>query len=82
MGATVTITQLCGRELRLDGSGRTAPRAIRESKQFNKCERGTHQAKRQDMQSEGLDPDRLLAEVRETPWGGDILARFAQLADG
>ncbi len=28
------------------------------------------------------DPDRLLAEVRETRWGGDILARFAQLADG
>jgi len=39
------------------------------------------EAKRQDMQAEGLDPDRLLAGVRETRWGNDILARFAQLAD-
>jgi len=43
--------------------------------------RGYVEAKRQDMQAEGMDPDRLLAEVRETRWGGDILARFAQLAD-
>jgi len=41
--------------------------------------RGYIEAKRPDMQAEGLDSDRLLAEVRETPWGGDILARFAQL---
>jgi len=40
------------------------------------------EAKRQDIQAEGLDPDRLFAEVRETRWGDDILARFAQLADG
>ncbi len=33
------------------------------------------------MPAEGLDPDRLLAEVREPRWGDDILARFAQLAD-
>ncbi|MEX1309115.1 MAG: glutamine amidotransferase [Candidatus Sulfomarinibacteraceae bacterium] len=43
--------------------------------------RGYIEAKRRDMQREGLDPDRLLAEVRETRWGGDILARFARLAD-
>lgn len=43
--------------------------------------RGYIEAKRQDMQAEGLEPDRLLAAVRETRWGGDILARFAQLAD-
>jgi len=40
------------------------------------------EAKRQDMQAEGLEPDRLLAGVRETRWGGDILARFAQPANG
>jgi GMP synthase (glutamine-hydrolysing) len=40
------------------------------------------EAKRQDMEAEGLDPDPLLTRVRETRWGGDILARFAQLADG
>ena len=39
------------------------------------------EAKRQDMQAEGLDPNRLLTEVHETRWGDDILARFAQLAD-
>ena len=43
--------------------------------------RGYIEAKRHDMLAEGLDPDRLLAEVRETPWGDDILARFTQLAD-
>jgi GMP synthase (glutamine-hydrolysing) len=42
--------------------------------------RGYVEAKRQDMQAEGLDPDRLLAGVRETPWGEAILARFAELA--
>jgi len=44
--------------------------------------RGYIEARRDDLQAEGLDPDGLLAAVRETPWGGDILARFAQLADG
>ncbi len=43
--------------------------------------RGYIEAKRHDMQTEGLEPDRLLAGVRETRWGNDILARFAQLAD-
>jgi len=43
--------------------------------------RGYIEAKRRDMEREGLDPDRLLADVRETRWGGDILARFARLAD-
>jgi GMP synthase (glutamine-hydrolysing) len=42
--------------------------------------RGYIEAKRRDMRREGLDPDRLLAEVRETRWGGDILARFERLA--
>jgi GMP synthase (glutamine-hydrolysing) len=40
------------------------------------------EARRHDMLAEGLEPDRLLANVRETHWGGDIMARFAQLADG
>ncbi len=40
------------------------------------------EAKRHEMEAEGLDPDQLLAGVRETRWGGDILTRFAQLADG
>ncbi len=39
------------------------------------------EAKRDDIQAEGLDPGRLLAGVRETRWGGDILARFARLSD-
>jgi GMP synthase (glutamine-hydrolysing) len=39
--------------------------------------RGYIEAKRHDMRAEGMDPDRLLAGVRETRWGGDILARFA-----
>jgi GMP synthase (glutamine-hydrolysing) len=39
------------------------------------------EARRDDLQAEGLDPDGLLAAVRETRWGDDILARFAQLAD-
>ncbi len=43
--------------------------------------RGYIEARKDDLQSEGLNPDRLLAEVRETRWGGDILARFAQLVD-
>jgi GMP synthase (glutamine-hydrolysing) len=43
--------------------------------------RGYIEAKRQDMRAEGLEPDRLLAEVRETRWGSDILARFAQVVD-
>lgn len=43
--------------------------------------RGYIEAKRRDMQREGLDPDRLLADVRETRWGGEILARFARLVD-
>jgi GMP synthase (glutamine-hydrolysing) len=43
--------------------------------------RGYIEAKRQDMSTEGLDPDRLLAGIRETRWGGDILARFAHRAD-
>lgn len=43
--------------------------------------RGYIEAKRRDMLREGLDPDRLLADVRETRWGGDILARFARLVD-
>jgi len=42
--------------------------------------RGYIDAKRHDMLAEGLDPDHLLAEVRETHWGSEILARFAQLA--
>lgn len=44
--------------------------------------RGYIEAKRDDIRAEGMDPERLLAGVRETRWGGDILARFAQLADG
>lgn len=44
--------------------------------------RGYIEAKRRNMQAEGLDPERLLAGVRQTRWGGDILARFAQLANG
>jgi GMP synthase (glutamine-hydrolysing) len=40
------------------------------------------EAKRHDIQAEGLDPNHLLTGVRETRWGGDILARFAKLADG
>jgi GMP synthase (glutamine-hydrolysing) len=43
--------------------------------------RGYVEAKRDDMRTEGMDPDRLLAEVRETRWGNDILARFAELVD-
>lgn len=39
------------------------------------------EAKREDMQEEGMDPERLLGEVRDTRWGGDILTRFAKLAD-
>jgi len=42
--------------------------------------RGYIEAKRHDMQAEGLNPDHLLAGVRDTRWGGDIMARFAQLA--
>ena len=44
--------------------------------------RGYIGAKSRDMKREGLDPDRLLEEVRETSWGGEILARFARLVDG
>jgi GMP synthase (glutamine-hydrolysing) len=44
--------------------------------------RGYVEAKARDMRREGLDPDRLLAEVRETRWGGEILARFARLVEG
>jgi len=44
--------------------------------------RGYIEAKRDKLRAEGLDPDHLLTEVHETRWGGDILARFAQLADG
>jgi len=43
--------------------------------------RGYIEARRDDLQSESLDPDGLLAEVRETRWGDHILARFAQLVD-
>jgi GMP synthase (glutamine-hydrolysing) len=43
--------------------------------------RGYIEAKRDDMRHEGLDWERLLAGVRETPWGGEILARFGQLTD-
>jgi GMP synthase (glutamine-hydrolysing) len=43
--------------------------------------RGYISARRDDLQAEGLDPDGLLAAVRETPWGDDIFARFAQLVD-
>jgi GMP synthase (glutamine-hydrolysing) len=39
--------------------------------------RGYIVAKRDDMRAEGMDPDRLLAGVRDTPWGGEILTRFA-----
>jgi GMP synthase (glutamine-hydrolysing) len=39
------------------------------------------EAKRHDMLAEGLNPDRLLAGVRETPVGTEILVRFADLAD-
>jgi GMP synthase (glutamine-hydrolysing) len=39
------------------------------------------EAKRDDMRGEGLDPDRRLGEVRTTPWGDAILARFAQLVE-
>ena len=38
------------------------------------------EAKRNDIVAEGLDADRLLAEVRDTPVGTEILARFARLA--
>jgi len=38
--------------------------------------RGYIGAKRDAMREEGMDPDRQLAGVRETRWGGDILARF------
>jgi len=44
--------------------------------------RGYIEAKRHDMLAEGLDPDRLHTEVRETPWGREILARFTRLAAG
>lgn len=39
------------------------------------------EAKREALVAEGSDPDRLLAEVNETRWGHDILARFARIAD-
>ncbi|MEE4270218.1 MAG: glutamine amidotransferase [Thermoanaerobaculales bacterium] len=39
------------------------------------------EARREDLKAEGGDPQRLLAGVHETPWGGDILGRFARLAD-
>ena len=39
--------------------------------------RGYIEAKRDAIRAEGMDPDRLLAGVRETPWSGEILARFA-----
>jgi GMP synthase (glutamine-hydrolysing) len=39
------------------------------------------EAKRDALLAEGADPERLLAEVEETRWGNDILARFAELAD-
>jgi GMP synthase (glutamine-hydrolysing) len=41
--------------------------------------RGYIEAKRDAMRAEGMDPNRLLAGVRETRWSGDILARFAVL---
>jgi GMP synthase (glutamine-hydrolysing) len=44
--------------------------------------RGYIEAKRDDMSAEGMDPDRQLAGVRETRWGGDILARFAASNEG
>ncbi|HSL16406.1 MAG TPA: glutamine amidotransferase [Methylomirabilota bacterium] len=43
--------------------------------------RGYLEAKREAIRSEGTDPERLLAEVKETRWGNDILTRFAELAD-
>jgi GMP synthase (glutamine-hydrolysing) len=43
--------------------------------------RGFIEARRDDLRAEGLDPDRLLTGVRETPWGNAILARFTQLVD-
>jgi GMP synthase (glutamine-hydrolysing) len=39
-------------------------------------------AKRHDILAEGLDADRLLADVRDTPVGTEILARFARIAAG
>lgn len=44
--------------------------------------RGYLEAKREAMRAEGMDPDSLLDDVRETRWGGDILARFAALNEG
>jgi len=38
------------------------------------------EVRRDDLQAEGADLEGLLGKVRETRWGGDILARFAELA--
>jgi GMP synthase (glutamine-hydrolysing) len=43
--------------------------------------RGYVENRREALLAESMDPDRLLAGVRETRWGGEILARFAQLVD-
>jgi GMP synthase (glutamine-hydrolysing) len=38
--------------------------------------------RRDALRAEGLDPDALLSEVRETPAGAQVLARFAALLRG
>lgn len=41
--------------------------------------RGYLEARRDDLRREGLDPDALLARVRDTPTGPRLLSRFAAL---
>ena len=40
------------------------------------------EAREEDLQSEGLDPQALLASLRPTPQAGQLLARFGRMAIG